>query len=169
MHTEPLPNAFFAFHAGYGARHRGHRDARIRGLHLFLLLMVAQQLLWNGALGGDKERRSVIGNVTSKVGSCDDNGSGRGYAYRASKAALNVASVSLSIDYRDQNVATVLLHPGWVRTRMTEGRGLIDADESARGLLEVCSWPSEKISGRWYDYKFDSPGEIIRHGDDDYC
>ena len=118
-------------------------------------LMVAQQLLWNGALGGDKERRSVIGNVTSKVGSCDDNGSGRGYAYRASKAALNVASVSLSIDYRDQNVATVLLHPGWVRTRMTEGRGLIDADESARGLLEVCSWPSEKISGRWYDYKFE--------------
>ena len=26
---------------------------------------------------------------TSKVGSVDDNGSGRGYAYRASKSALN--------------------------------------------------------------------------------
>eukprot|EP00976_Prorocentrum_cordatum_P070111 1179802-Prorocentrum_minimum.AAC.5 len=33
-----------------------------------------------------------IGVQTSKVGSVDDNGSGRGYAYRASKAALNIGN-----------------------------------------------------------------------------
>eukprot|EP00793_Prasinoderma_coloniale_P005732 PRCOL_00004206-RA len=139
-------------------------------------LMCVQQLLACGALGSDS-RRSVVGNVTSKVGSCDDNGSGRGYAYRASKAALNIASVSLSIDYNDDNVVTTLLHPGWVRTRMTEasdnfsrenalrsltcwchphpwpqGRGLIDADESAAGLLAICERPSDEIQGRWFDY-----------------
>lgn len=99
-------------------------------------LMCVQQLLACGALGSDS-RRSVVGNVTSKVGSCDDNGSGRGYAYRASKAALNIASVSLSIDYNDDNVVTTLLHPGWVRTRMTEASDVCTAELCwlARGSL----------------------------------
>ena len=41
----------------------------------------------------------------------------------------------MSIDLADRGIWCQLLHPGWVRTRMTEGRGLIDADESARGLI----------------------------------
>ena len=32
-------------------------------------------------------------------------------------------------------VAVALLHPGWVRTEMTRGSGLIDASEAARGLI----------------------------------
>ena len=40
-----------------------------------------------GLLGGTSP--SVVANVTSKVGSVEDNRSGGGYAYRSSKAALN--------------------------------------------------------------------------------
>ncbi len=45
---------------------------------------------------------------------------------RASKCALNIVSKSLSIDLKERNVDTILLHPGWVRTDMTSGNGLID-------------------------------------------
>jgi len=100
-------------------------------------LLVTQQLVKRGLIGdpGSLNPVSLVGNVTSKVGSVDDNGSGKGYAYRASKAALNIVNKSMSIDLADRGIWCQLLHPGWVRTRMTEGRGLIDADESARGLI----------------------------------
>ena len=100
-------------------------------------LLVTQQLVKRGLIGDPESLNpvSLVGNVTSKVGSVDDNGSGKGYAYRASKAALNIVNKSMSIDLADRGIWCQLLHPGWVRTRMTEGRGLIDADESARGLI----------------------------------
>ena len=39
-----------------------------------------------------------MANITSKMGSVDDNGMGGYYAYRASKSALNIINKSLSID-----------------------------------------------------------------------
>ena len=132
-------------------------------MHVFKIntvgpLLVTQQLLKNGLVGDGargKGKGALVGNVTSKVGSVDDNGSGKGYAYRASKAALNIVNKSMSIDLADKNVQCLLLHPGWVRTRMTEGRGLIDADESARGLIAAMEGAFGEINGRWYDYKGD--------------
>lgn len=47
-----------------------------------------------------------------QMGSVDDNGSGGSYAYRASKAALNIINKSLSIDLAGDGVTCVLLHPG---------------------------------------------------------
>ncbi len=46
--------------------------------------------------------------------------SGAYYGYRMSKGALNVAGKSLSIDLRERGIAIALLHPGFVRTGMTE-------------------------------------------------
>lgn len=125
-------------------------------MHVFRIntvgpLLVVQQLLKRKLIGAPAG--AVVGNVTSKVGSVDDNGSGKGYAYRASKAALNIVNKSMSIDLADENVQCVLLHPGWVRTRMTEGRGLIDADESAAGLIKAMQGEFGPINGKWYDYK----------------
>ena len=112
-------------------------------------LLVTQQLLAAGKLGGAAP--SLVGNVTSKVGSVADNGSGGGYAYRASKAAMNVVNKSLSIDLLERNVESVLLHPGWVQTDMTQGRGLITAQDSAEGMLKILETPG--MNGRWFDYK----------------
>jgi len=78
---------------------------------------------------------SKVGLVTSRVGSIADNSSSNNYAYRVSKTALNMVGKCLSIDLAAQGVAVVLLHPGYVRTDMTQGNGLIDADESAAGLV----------------------------------
>ena len=118
-------------------------------------VLVTKYLLREGLIGGE-EGGSLVGNVTSKVGSIDDNTSGKGYAYRASKSALNNAHKSMSIDLADQNVHFALLHPGWVRTDMTEGRGLIDAEESARGLLDVLQGRFGDCERNWFDYKGDA-------------
>jgi NAD(P)-dependent dehydrogenase (short-subunit alcohol dehydrogenase family) len=52
-----------------------------------------------------------------------------------SKAAVNMAGVSLAHDLRDRGVAVALLHPGYVRTDMTGGNGNLEASEAASGLL----------------------------------
>lgn len=77
-----------------------------------------------------------IGLITSRMGSIADNTSGGSYAYRMSKAALNMLGRSLSVDLAPRGVAVAIIHPGFVRTDMTSQRGLIDADTSARGILD---------------------------------
>ena len=76
--------------------------------------------------------------VTSRMGSIADNTSGAHYGYRMSKAALNMAAKSLAVDLEPRGIAVAVLHPGFVRTAMTGGQGLLDADQSARLLLERC-------------------------------
>ncbi len=57
------------------------------------------------------------------------------YGYRMSKAAVNMAGKSLAQDLKGDGVAVALLHPGFVRTDMTGGNGMVDPDESAAGLV----------------------------------
>ena len=76
-----------------------------------------------------------IGLVTSRMASLADNTSGGSYAYRMSKAALNMAGVSLAHDLKPRKIAVRLLHPGYVRTDMTGHSGHIDAADAARGLI----------------------------------
>ena len=44
--------------------------------------------------------------------STDDNYSGRFYFYRSSKSALNSAARSLSIDWKEDGISVLILHPG---------------------------------------------------------
>lgn len=78
---------------------------------------------------------SKLGILTSRMGSIADNGSGGYYGYRASKAAVNAIGRSLAIDLHAQGVAVVLLHPGFVRTDMTAGRGDVDPSQAAAALI----------------------------------
>ncbi len=79
---------------------------------------------------------SKVGIVTSRMGSIEDNTSGGSYGYRMSKAAVNMAGASLANDLRERSIAVALLHPGYVRTDMTGGKGLISAEQSATGLIQ---------------------------------
>lgn len=74
--------------------------------------------------------------VSSRMGSIGDNTSGGFYGYRMSKAALNAAGVCLAHDLKPRGIAVVILHPGAVRTGMTDGRGDIEPVESACGMLD---------------------------------
>jgi NAD(P)-dependent dehydrogenase (short-subunit alcohol dehydrogenase family) len=53
----------------------------------------------------------------------------------------------LSIDLAEEGVAVALLHPGYVRTEMTRHNGLIDAKESAQGLIQRMNELSMETTG----------------------
>lgn len=90
------------------------------------------------ALSDNFSEGSKIGIVTSRMGSIGDNGSGRMYSYRMSKAAANMLGVNLYHQFRSRNVYVMLLHPGTVATEMTRGGKGWDSytkpEESAAGL-----------------------------------
>ncbi len=92
-------------------------------------LLTTKTLLNNLAEG------SKVGIITSRMGSIADNDSGGSYAYRMSKSAVNSAGKSLSIDLKPKGISVGILHPGYVRTDMTDHNGLMDTDESALGLI----------------------------------
>ena len=93
---------------------------------------------------------SKVANITSRMGSIDDNTSGRMYGYRMSKAALNIASKSLAVDLAPLGVSVAILHPGYVRTGMTGHQGLIDAADSARGLIARIDGLNSSNSGTFW-------------------
>ncbi len=73
------------------------------------------------ALADNLAGGSKVGIVTSRMGSIGDNGSGRMYSYRMSKAAANMLGVNLHHELKPRGVHVVLLHPGTVATQMTRG------------------------------------------------
>jgi len=92
-----------------------------------------------------------IALITSRMGSIADNGSGGGYGYRMSKAALNMAGVSLAKDLESRGIAVAILHPGYVRTEMTNHSGMIDPEESVAGLLDrIDELTMETSGGFWH-------------------
>ena len=78
-----------------------------------------------------------IANLSSKMGSSDDNTSGGCYAYRAAKAALVICTKSMAIDLQPHGIQVICLHPGWVKTDMTSHSGLIDTHGSVSGMRRV--------------------------------
>lgn len=77
---------------------------------------------------------SKVALISTRMASIADNSSGDYYGYRMSKAALNIAGKSLSVTLKPRDVAVFMLHPGYVQTGMTGGRGDITAAESASRL-----------------------------------
>jgi len=102
-------------------------------------------------------RGSKVALITSRMGSIGDNGSGSYYGYRMSKAALNAAGKSLAIDLSARGVLVAILHPGMVKTDMTDGHGNVEPDEAARGLLaRIDALSSENTGTFWH-----ANGEVL--------
>lgn len=96
------------------------------------------------------ERRLMV-FIGTRSGSIGDNGSGGHYAYRCSKAALNMAVKSLSHDYAPLKILTCVLHPGSVATETRKG-GQIAVDESVAGMRDVIETLTPEMSGAFLRY-----------------
>jgi len=91
-------------------------------------LRITQALRHNLSAG------SKVFVITSRMGSIDDNTSGGSYGYRMSKAAVNIAGKSLSVDLKGAGIAVIQLHPGYVSTDMTSHQGT-SVQQAASGLI----------------------------------
>ncbi|EPZ33996.1 NAD(P)-binding domain-containing protein [Rozella allomycis CSF55] len=89
-------------------------------------------------------------NITSRMGSIEDNTSGGYYGYRMSKASLNMVTKSLAIDLMKYKIKVLALHPGYIRTDMTGGQGDMDPREAVEKMIHVIDDLSEDISGGFY-------------------
>jgi NAD(P)-dependent dehydrogenase (short-subunit alcohol dehydrogenase family) len=99
-------------------------------------LLVTRALLPNLVTG----TRKTVANISSRAGSItegtldDDDGD---YAYRCSKAALNMVTVKLAHDLRANGIAVLSLHPGWVKTDMGGDGAVVPVADSAAGLRRI--------------------------------
>ena len=102
------------------------------------------------ALRRNLGRGGKVALITSRMGSIGDNGSGGYYGYRMSKAALNAAGMSLARDLASAGIAVAILHPGFVRTEMTEGAGNIDAADAAKQLVDRIDALTPETTGTFW-------------------
>lgn len=110
------------------------------------------------------EERSVFASLSARVGSISDNRLGGWYAYRASKAAQNMITKTLSIELGRiaPNAIAVGLHPGTVDTELSKPfqrnvpeAKLLSPAESVASLLRVLESLSREDTGRVFDYRGD--------------
>lgn len=103
--------------------------------------------------------RSVVANLSARVGSIGDNRAGGWYAYRASKAAQNMFTKTMAIELgrRRGGPIVVALHPGTVDTELSKPfqRGvppekLFDPDRAARRLLDIVESLAPEESGSFF-------------------
>ncbi len=99
-----------------------------------------------------RARRGVIAMQSSALGSISDNASGGLYAYRASKAALNIIAKSLSVDLAAQGIIVVTLHPGWVKTDMGGDQAPLTPEECAAGQQAVFERLTEADTGGFFNH-----------------
>lgn len=97
--------------------------------------------------------RRVIVNISSRMGSIADAGSGGSHVYRSTKAALNMVTKCLSHELHANGITVVSLHPGHVQTEMG-GRGApLAPEDSVAGMRQVIDRLTLEQSGGFYDYQ----------------
>ncbi len=111
-------------------------------------MRVVEAFLDSVAKGGDRK----IVTLTSAMGSIADNGSGGSYAYRSSKAAVNIVMKSLSIDLAPRGITCVVVHPGWVRTDMGGPDGKLTPTQSVTALRRLIAGLKPEDTGRFFNY-----------------
>ena len=105
-----------------------------------------------------KDVTTIVAVLSARVGSIGDNRLGGWYSYRASKAALNQIIHSAAIELKRSHPKSicVALHPGTVRTAMTEkyvgNNKSVSTDESANNLLRVINHLKQDQTGLFFDW-----------------
>lgn len=100
-----------------------------------------------------KAERPRVAHITSGMGSIGDNTSGGAYGYRMSKAALNMANKSMSLDLRDRGIIAVVVNPGWVQTDMGGGGAPTPVTESVSRMIAIFDDLKMTRTGTFIDFR----------------
>ncbi|XP_023726269.1 C-factor isoform X3 [Cryptotermes secundus] len=96
--------------------------------------------------------RAAVINFSSVLGSVAENSQGGLYPYRASKAALNAVTRSMSVDLKSDGILVTSMHPGWVKTEMGGQNATLTVEESVSNLIKTVLALNEKHSGKFIQY-----------------
>jgi len=105
-----------------------------------------------------RNSKSVIASLSARVGSISDNRAGGWYAYRASKAALNMIwkTAAIEVSRLKPHAVCIVMHPGTVATSLSEpfaGHRPVDQpDIAARRLLSVIDASDTSANGSFLAY-----------------
>ena len=129
---------------------------RVMETNAFGPLRVSAALMPAVLKGGTRK----IVHLTTRMASLTENTqagvygfSGGAYAYRMSKAALNVGMRTMAVDYGKEGLITAVINPGWVATDMGGKMAPLRADESVQGMLKVIDQLSLQNSGQFLDFQ----------------
>ena len=94
----------------------------------------------------------LIVAISSHMGSITDIESPNDYAYRSSKTALNATMKGFSLEADKHGVGVLILHPGWVRTRMGGDNAPLSIEESVTSMRGLVDAYQPYKSGHFYRY-----------------
>lgn len=110
---------------------------------------IAPYLLAKAVLEQVAAARGKLVAISSGLGSIAES-SGGYVPYRTSKAALNMAWRQLAFEARPLGVATAVLDPGWVKTRMGGPNAPTTPQESTSDMRRVIDGLTLERSGGFY-------------------
>jgi len=118
------------------------------------LLPLLQRAADAGQAGGVElgVGRAAVVQMSTAVASIAENSGGGTYAYRCSKAALNMAMKSLSVDLTGKGILVMAMHPGWVLTEMGGPNAQISTETCCSTMLQTLAQLSEKDHGSFLRY-----------------
>lgn len=99
-----------------------------------------------------RSEQKLIVTLTSGMGSIADNTSGGSFAYRSSKAAVNMVMRSLAIDLAPRGITCVVINPGWVQTDMGGPHGNQTPAESVTKLRSLIENLGPGHSGKFVNH-----------------
>jgi NAD(P)-dependent dehydrogenase (short-subunit alcohol dehydrogenase family) len=99
-----------------------------------------------------RSERKLIVTITSGMGSIGDNTSGGAFAYRSSKAAVNMVMRSLAIDLAPRGITCVVVNPGWVQTDMGGPQATLTTTDSVKRLRRLIETLGPAQSGKFFNY-----------------
>lgn len=122
-------------------------------LRAFEVNAVAPLRMTRALLPGLGRAGGKVVHISTKMASMSDNQSGGYYAYRMSKAALNMASRSLAVDVAKDGIISVVMHPGWVKTQMGGPGARLEIADAVGTMLETISRLEPSSSGSFLDWR----------------
>jgi NAD(P)-dependent dehydrogenase (short-subunit alcohol dehydrogenase family) len=110
-------------------------------------LRVSQALLPNLRRGTGKK----LAYISSVLGSISNTNAPDHLAYRVSKAALNMIARSIAFELRDDQILSIVVHPGWVRTAMGGPNAPTSPAEAAEAILAQIDAATFTETGEFLD------------------
>ncbi len=100
-----------------------------------------------------RSQHRLVVVITSHMGSIAEISTSGSYAYRSSKAALNAAMTGLSLALQPRGIGVLLLHPGWVQTRMGGPGATLTTHTSVSGMRKLVE--NFRLADTGHFYRFD--------------